>query len=222
MRLEPGQTAPASSRVPLRLAHLLLPLPPPQEMRERGIERNVHTFSALMNVCIKCGQYKLALDVYRDMRSLVCAGAQRGDAGGGRGRPATIRVLSLSSRNRTPVLCLCIPHELSQLSLLGARVRPPQPLTPSDPASACCRAALPTWSPTTRSSTSTARAGNGRRRWRVSARSRAVGRCCLLGWLVGLSTWGIEVESRGWKLWFREPVTLEAHCNSSRYISGKT
>ena len=45
-----------------------------QEMRERGIERNVHTFSALMNVCIKCGQYKLALDVYRDMRALVRAG----------------------------------------------------------------------------------------------------------------------------------------------------
>lgn len=42
-----------------------------QEMRERGIERNVHTFSALMNVCIKCGQYKLALDVYSDMRAAV-------------------------------------------------------------------------------------------------------------------------------------------------------
>lgn len=44
-------------------------------MRERGIERNVHTFSALMNVCIKCGQYKLALDVYRDMRAAVSAPA---------------------------------------------------------------------------------------------------------------------------------------------------
>lgn len=43
-----------------------------EEMRERGIERNVHTFSALMNVCIKCGQYKLALDVYRDMRAAGC------------------------------------------------------------------------------------------------------------------------------------------------------
>lgn len=40
-------------------------------MRERGIERNVHTFSALMNVCIKCGQYKLALEVYRDMQAAV-------------------------------------------------------------------------------------------------------------------------------------------------------
>jgi pentatricopeptide repeat protein len=42
-------------------------------MRERGVERNVHTFSALMNVCIKCGQYKLALDVYRDMQAAVSA-----------------------------------------------------------------------------------------------------------------------------------------------------
>lgn len=40
-------------------------------MRARGIERNVHTFSALMNVCIKCGQYKLALDVYREMKQEV-------------------------------------------------------------------------------------------------------------------------------------------------------
>ena len=40
-------------------------------MRGRGIERNVHTFSALMNVCIKCGQYKLALDVFRDMQAEV-------------------------------------------------------------------------------------------------------------------------------------------------------
>jgi pentatricopeptide repeat domain-containing protein 1 len=42
-----------------------------QEMAERGIERNVHTFSALMNVCIKCGQYRRALDVYRDMQAAV-------------------------------------------------------------------------------------------------------------------------------------------------------
>ena len=40
-------------------------------MRGRGIQRNVHTFSALMNVCIKCGQYRLALEVYREMRGEV-------------------------------------------------------------------------------------------------------------------------------------------------------
>ena len=47
-------------------------LPPPlQEMRARGIERNVHTYTALMNVCIKCGQYRQALDVFRDMQAEV-------------------------------------------------------------------------------------------------------------------------------------------------------
>lgn len=44
---------------------------PLQEMQERGIPCNVHTYSALMNVAIKCGQYRLALDVYRDMRAAV-------------------------------------------------------------------------------------------------------------------------------------------------------
>lgn len=44
-------------------------------MRARGIERNVHTFSALMNVCIKCGQYKLALDVYREMKQEASQGS---------------------------------------------------------------------------------------------------------------------------------------------------
>ncbi|KAI7843156.1 hypothetical protein COHA_003140, partial [Chlorella ohadii] len=43
-----------------------------QEMQERGIPCNVHTYSALMNVAIKCGQYRLALDVYRDMRAAGC------------------------------------------------------------------------------------------------------------------------------------------------------
>jgi pentatricopeptide repeat protein len=46
-------------------------------MRDRGIERNVHTFSALMNVCIKCGQYKLALEVYRDMQAAVRRSGER-------------------------------------------------------------------------------------------------------------------------------------------------
>lgn len=51
-------------------------------MQERDIPCNVHTYSALMNVAIKCGQYRLALDVYRDMRAAVgtggTAGAQHG------------------------------------------------------------------------------------------------------------------------------------------------
>lgn len=52
-----------------------------QEMQERCIPCNVHTYSALMNVAIKCGQYRLALDVYRDMRAAVSAGQH--SVGGG-------------------------------------------------------------------------------------------------------------------------------------------
>lgn len=39
-----------------------------KEMRLRSIERNVHTYTALMNVCIKCGNCPLALDTYNHMR----------------------------------------------------------------------------------------------------------------------------------------------------------
>ncbi len=35
------------------------------EMHSRGIACNVHTYSALMNVCIKCSELDVALDVYR-------------------------------------------------------------------------------------------------------------------------------------------------------------
>ena len=45
-----------------------------QEMVERGITRNVHTFSALMNVCIKAGQYQTALDVY--LNGMQASGCQ--------------------------------------------------------------------------------------------------------------------------------------------------
>ncbi len=38
------------------------------DMQRRGVARNVHTHSALMNVCIKCGQLKLALEVWEDMQ----------------------------------------------------------------------------------------------------------------------------------------------------------
>lgn len=33
------------------------------EMHSRGIACNVHTYSALMNVCVKCNEPELALDV---------------------------------------------------------------------------------------------------------------------------------------------------------------
>ena len=42
------------------------------EMRTRNIERNVHTYTALMNVCIKCGRCPVALDTYHHMRSDGC------------------------------------------------------------------------------------------------------------------------------------------------------
>lgn len=37
------------------------------QMKAEGVERNVHTYSALMNVCIKCGQLQLSLEVYQQM-----------------------------------------------------------------------------------------------------------------------------------------------------------
>ena len=40
-----------------------------KEMRLRHVERNVHTYTALMNVCIKCGNCPLALDTYHAMRA---------------------------------------------------------------------------------------------------------------------------------------------------------
>ena len=38
-------------------------------MRTRGIPCNVHTFSALMNVCIKANEPELALDVYQQLQA---------------------------------------------------------------------------------------------------------------------------------------------------------
>ena len=38
------------------------------EMRSRAILANVHTYSAMMNVCIKCGEVDTALDVYRQLQ----------------------------------------------------------------------------------------------------------------------------------------------------------
>lgn len=43
------------------------------EMRGRGIPCNVHTYSALMNVCIKANELDLALDVYKQLLAEGCA-----------------------------------------------------------------------------------------------------------------------------------------------------
>ena len=44
------------------------------EMRTRGIPCNVHTFSALMNVCIKANEPELALDVYQQLQASFSEG----------------------------------------------------------------------------------------------------------------------------------------------------
>lgn len=41
-------------------------------MKSKGIERNVHTYTALMNVCIKCSKHALALETYKLMRQDKC------------------------------------------------------------------------------------------------------------------------------------------------------
>ena len=38
------------------------------EMRARSIACNTHTYSALMNVAIKCGELELALDVFQQLQ----------------------------------------------------------------------------------------------------------------------------------------------------------
>lgn len=38
------------------------------EMKSYGIACNIHTYSSLMNTCIKCGQYETAEDVYKAIR----------------------------------------------------------------------------------------------------------------------------------------------------------
>lgn len=39
------------------------------EMRGKGVPCNVHTYSALMNTCIKCGELDLALDVFKQLKA---------------------------------------------------------------------------------------------------------------------------------------------------------
>ena len=43
-----------------------------EEMHTRGVERNVHTYTALINVCIKCSNCEEALRVYNQMRQDQC------------------------------------------------------------------------------------------------------------------------------------------------------
>ena len=38
------------------------------DMRSRGIALNIHTYTALINTCIKSGNYSLALDVFETLK----------------------------------------------------------------------------------------------------------------------------------------------------------
>lgn len=40
-----------------------------EEMRARNIQPNTHTYSSLLNVCVKAGQLNLALGVYNEVGS---------------------------------------------------------------------------------------------------------------------------------------------------------
>jgi pentatricopeptide repeat protein len=47
------------------------------EMRALGVERNVHTYTALMNVCIKCQECGEALKIFEHMRDVRPRGRPR-------------------------------------------------------------------------------------------------------------------------------------------------
>lgn len=38
-----------------------------EEMRSRNIQPNTHTYSSLLNVCVKAGQLNMALGVYNEV-----------------------------------------------------------------------------------------------------------------------------------------------------------
>ena len=93
------------------------------EMKARGIERNVHTYTALMNVCIKCSRYALALDTFKLMRSdgctpnvvgagaCVCVGGGGAWRGGDSERALTTPCLLACARVRLPAArCFALAH----------------------------------------------------------------------------------------------------------------
>ena len=41
------------------------------DMRGRGITPNIHTYTALINTCIRSGDYTLALDVFKTLEVLL-------------------------------------------------------------------------------------------------------------------------------------------------------
>lgn len=85
-----------------------------EEMRSRNIQPNTHTYSSLLNVCVKAGQLNMALGVYNEVRPaaahtvLVCAGCRHrrvfGMGQGCRGRQAGPLVTALCRWQ------VCWPH----------------------------------------------------------------------------------------------------------------
>lgn len=56
-----------------------------EEMRSRNIQPNTHTYSSLLNVCVKAGQLNMALGVYNEV-----SGRGRSAAGCGFGMLALL------------------------------------------------------------------------------------------------------------------------------------
>ncbi|KAF8072806.1 jmj4 [Scenedesmus sp. PABB004] len=70
--------------------HLPTALELVNEMRGRRVPLNTHTYSAMLNVCIKAGELELALDVFNEARSVQTRRRSRARAGG-RGREGAAR-----------------------------------------------------------------------------------------------------------------------------------
>jgi pentatricopeptide repeat protein len=50
--------------------HLPTALELVHEMRQRNVSPNTHTYSSMLNVCVKAGELDLALDVFSQVRRL--------------------------------------------------------------------------------------------------------------------------------------------------------
>jgi pentatricopeptide repeat domain-containing protein 1 len=48
--------------------HLPTALELVHEMRQRNVSPNTHTYSSMLNVCVKAGELDLALDVFSQVR----------------------------------------------------------------------------------------------------------------------------------------------------------
>jgi len=86
------------------------------EMRSLGVERNVHTYTALMNVCIKCQECGEALKIFEHMRDVRP-----------RGRPPR----RLRAPARRPRRCTTAWHSRAHRAQRGWRHTSARPSWPS-------------------------------------------------------------------------------------------